>query len=244
DGDALSIGGNHTLHLLRRNVNVQIILFNNEIYGLTKGQYSPTSRQGTRTPSTPQGSIENPLGVCGFALGAGGRFVARAIDTDQAHLVEVLKRAHAHRGASFVDVFQNCVVYNDAVFESFTAKDVAKDMQVHLKHGEPMLFGKNRDRGLRLKPGKLELEIVTLGQNGITLDDVLVHDETDRMLAWVLASIGPPAFPVPIGVLFCNPASIYEDAVMAQVDEAHAKAPSPDLRDLLTAGGTWTVDGS
>src|SRR6185503_7058558 len=172
DGDALSIGGNHTLHILRRNVNVHLILFNNEIYGLTKGQYSPTSRRGTQSPSTPQGSIENPVSACAFALGASARFVARSVDTQQAHLVEVLKRAHDHRGASFVEVFQNCVVYNDAVFENFTGKEVAADMQLPLQHGKPMLFGKDRQRGLRLKPGKLEFEVVRIGENGVTEADI------------------------------------------------------------------------
>ncbi|MBI4419291.1 MAG: 2-oxoacid:ferredoxin oxidoreductase subunit beta [Gemmatimonadetes bacterium] len=240
DGDALSIGGNHTLHVLRRNLDVQIILFNNEIYGLTKGQYSPTSRRGTRSPSTPAGSVETPVSACAFALGAGARFVARSIDTAQAHLVDVLKRAHGHRGASFVEVFQNCVVYNDGVFENFTAKDVAPDMQLHLEHGEPMLFGKDRSRGLRLKPGALEFEIVTVGPNGITAADVQVHNERDRTLAWLLASLEPP-FPVAVGVLYCDPAPSYEHLVLAQVNEARAKQSRTDLRTLLTSGGTWTV---
>src|SRR5439155_1175689 len=140
DGDGLSIGGNHMLHVLRRNVDLQIVLFNNEIYGLTKGQYSPTSRRGTRSPSTPQGSIENPVSPCAFALGAGARFVGRAVDTQQADVVTLLKRAHAHKGASFVEVFQNCVVFNDGVFDSFTAKTAAPDAQLHLEHGKPLLF--------------------------------------------------------------------------------------------------------
>src|SRR5437868_7089615 len=140
DGDALSIGGNHTLHVLRRNVDLKVILFNNEIYGLTKGQYSPTSRRGTKTPSTPMGSVDNPVSPCQFALGAGARFVARTIDTAQPHLISVLKRAHAHRGASFVEVFQNCVVFNDGVFDNFTAKDNAAVNQLHLEHGLPLLF--------------------------------------------------------------------------------------------------------
>src|SRR5262249_36587642 len=141
DGDGLSIGGNHLLHVLRRNVDVQILLFNNEIYGLTKGQYSPTSRPGTKSPSTPARSLDQPVSPCAFALGAGARFVARSIDTMQAHQVEVLKRAHAHRGASFVELFQNCVVYNDGVFEDFAAKTVAADMQLPVVHGKPLRFG-------------------------------------------------------------------------------------------------------
>jgi 2-oxoglutarate/2-oxoacid ferredoxin oxidoreductase subunit beta len=164
DGDGLSIGGNHMLHVLRRNVDLKILLFNNEIYGLTKGQYSPTSRRGTKTPSTPRGSIDPALIPVAFALGAGARFAARAIDTQQAPLVEVLKRARAHRGAAFVEIFQNCVVFNDGVFEDFTARDVAADMQLHVEHGHPLVFGKERRRGLRLMPGRFELEVVTSGR--------------------------------------------------------------------------------
>ena len=159
DGDGLSIGGNHLLHVLRRNVDLQIILFNNEIYGLTKGQYSPTSRRGTHSPSTPSGSLDSPVSPCAFALGAGARFVARAVDTQQAPLVDVLKRAHAHHGASFVEVFQNCVVYNDGVFDAFTEKSVAAEQQLHVVHGQPLRFGKDQPRGLRLVPGKTNVYV-------------------------------------------------------------------------------------
>ncbi len=167
DGDGLSIGGNHMLHVLRRNVDLQIILFNNEIYGLTKGQYSPTSRRGTKSPSTPLGSLEYPVSACVFALGAGARFVARSVDTQQAHLVGVLKRARAHQGASFVEILQNCVVFNDAVFEHITGKAEAPDAQIVVEHGQPLLFGKSKEKGLRLVPGKLELEVVTVGENSV-----------------------------------------------------------------------------
>jgi 2-oxoglutarate ferredoxin oxidoreductase subunit beta len=242
DGDALSIGGNHTLHVLRRNVDLQIVLFNNEIYGLTKGQYSPTSRRGTRSPSTPQGSVEAPVSPCGFALGAGARFVARSVDTLQAHLVETLKRAHAHRGASFVEVFQNCVVYNDGVFAEVTERDVAPDRQLHVQHGQPLLFGADRRRGLRLKPGSLALEVVTVGENGVAGDDILRHDETNRTLAVLLASLEPPAFPAAFGVLYCDPAPTYEADVYAQVAAARGAGARPDLGALLRAGHTWTVE--
>jgi 2-oxoglutarate ferredoxin oxidoreductase subunit beta len=236
DGDGLSIGGNHMLHVLRRNVDLQIILFNNEIYGLTKGQYSPTSRRGTRSPSTPQGSIEYPVSACAFALGSGARFVARSIDTLQAHLVPTLKRAHAHRGASFVEILQNCVVFNDAVFDHITGKEVAPEAQVLVEHGKPLLFGKNKEKGLRLKPGKLELEIVTLGDR-ITAADVLVHDETNRPLAQLLATLEPP-FPVAMGVLYCNPAVPYEQEVHAQVAAARGIG---ELDALLNSERTWEV---
>jgi 2-oxoglutarate ferredoxin oxidoreductase subunit beta len=238
DGDGLSIGGNHLLHVLRRNVDLQIILFNNEIYGLTKGQYSPTSRRGTHSPSTPQGSLDNPVSPCAFALGAGARFVARAVDTQQAQLVDVLKRAHAHRGASFLEVFQNCVVYNDGVFDAFTEKSVAPEQQLHVVHGQPLRYGKERPRGLRLVPGRLELEVVTLGEGGITEADLLVHDETNRTLAVLLAALQPPAFPMALGVLYCDPATSYEREVEAQMAAA---GPQGELGELLKKGRTWQV---
>jgi 2-oxoglutarate ferredoxin oxidoreductase subunit beta len=241
DGDGLSIGGNHMLHVLRRNVNLVIILFNNEIYGLTKGQYSPTSRRGTRSPSTPTGSLDNPVSACQFALGAGARFVARAVDTQAAALVGVLKRAHGHAGASFVEVFQNCVVFNDGVFDNFTSKETAPDNQLHLEHGLPLLFGKNREKGLRLKPGRLELEVVTVGEGGVSLDEVLVHDERNRVMAQMLAGLEPPAFPVALGVLYCDPlGTSYDQDVAAQLASA---GPGGDLNGLLRAGRTWTVSG-
>lgn len=242
DGDGLSIGGNHLLHILRRNVDVQILLFNNEIYGLTKGQYSPTSRIGTRSPSTPAGSIDRPLSPCSFALGANASFVARAVDTNQKHMPDVLKRAHAHNGASFVEIYQNCIVYNDAVFADFTEKAVAADRQLLLEHGEPMIFGAERNKGLRLVPGKFELEVVTIGENGITEADILVHDETNRVLAGMLASLDIKTFPVAIGVLYCQEAESYDKAVYRQVSEVRASAKVKDLDQLLRRGNTWTVD--
>jgi 2-oxoglutarate ferredoxin oxidoreductase subunit beta len=238
DGDGLSIGGNHTLHILRRNVNVQICLFNNEIYGLTKGQYSPTSRQGTMSPSSPRGSLERPLSACSFALGAGARFVARSVDTLQKHLAEVLKRAHQHHGASFTEIFQNCIVFNDRAFADFTDKSIASDRQVHVEHGQPLLFGKDMNKGLRVKPGSLRLEAVTVGENGIGLDDLLVHDETDRTLAQLLVAMEPPELPVALGVIYCDPGPVYEDQVESRLDAACCG----DLNDLLRSGRTWCVD--
>src|SRR5256884_2152386 len=164
DGDGLSIGGNHMLHVLRRNVDLQIILFNNEIYGLTKGQYSPTSRRGTHSPSTPQGSIEAPVSPCAFAFGAGARFVARAVDTQQPDVVAVLKRAHGHRGASFVEVFQNCVVFNDGGFDHFTSKDKPGDAPLHVELRKPPVFGPKRERGLRATPRTVPLAVLPGGE--------------------------------------------------------------------------------
>ncbi len=243
DGDALSIGGNHLLHLLRRNIDLQFLLFNNEIYGLTKGQYSPTSRAGTRSPSTPLGSLDAPLSAALLALGAGGRFVARGVDTAQKLLPEILKRAHAHRGTSFVEILQNCIVYNDNVFGHITDREVAADAQIHLQHGEPLVFGKDRHKGLRLKPGSLRLEAVTLGENGVSAADLLVHDETSRPLAGLLAAMEPPALPVALGVLYCEPAPSYDQQVHDQMRSAQPNGRNRDLNGLLRRGHTWTVGG-
>lgn len=240
DGDALSIGGNHTLHVLRRNVDLQILLFNNEIYGLTKGQYSPTSRQGTLSPSSPQGSVDNPVSAGLFALGAGARFVARAVDRQQKHLIEVLKRAHQHRGASFVEIFQNCNVFNDGAFADFTDKAVAEENQILLEHGQPMLFGKDKSRGLRMKHGCSRLEVVQVGDGGVAAEDVLVHDEKDPNLAALLIAMEPPEHPVALGVVYCNPAATYENLVYARIS---TDAPgSGELSDLLRTGRTWRVE--
>ncbi len=241
DGDGLSIGGNHMLHVLRRNVDLNILLFNNEIYGLTKGQYSPTSREGTRTPSTPLGSVDHPLSATAFALGAGARFIARAVDTDQARLPATLKAAHAHRGASFVEIFQNCIVYNDGAFAAFTEKKTAPETQIHVAHGEPLRFGKDGGHGLRLNRQTLALEVVTIGEDGIGEGDLLVHDQTNKMLAGLLAAMEPPNFPVAMGVLYCDPAESYETAAHAQLEATKADAPAPDLAALLRNGHTWTV---
>ena len=241
DGDGLSIGGNHLLHVLRRNVDLQILLFNNETYGLTKGQYSPTSRVGTHSPSTPLGSVESPVSACAFALGAGARFVARSVDTQQKRLPEVLKRAHEHRGASFVEILQNCIVYNDGVFAEFTDREVAPEAQIHLKHGEPLVFGKQGERGLRLKPGTIEFEVVSLGEGGSGDAGVLVHDETNRPLALLLAAMAPPRFPVALGVLYCEPEPSFEAKLAAQTEEASRAGPA-DLKALLRQGPTWTVE--
>jgi len=241
DGDMLSIGGNHTMHALRRNVDLQILLFNNEIYGLTKGQYSPTSKIGTRSPSTPMGSIDNPVSAAQFALGVGGTFIARSSDILQKHLPEVLKRAHAHRGASFVEIFQNCIVYNDGAFKHFTEKSVQNEMQIHVEHGQPLLFGTDKSKGLILNTTAMRFEAVTLGENGVTEADITVHDETNRSLATMLAQMEPPNLPVALGVLYCESAPTYDSSVHAQIEHAR-KAGEGDLTKLLHRGQTWTVE--
>ena len=242
DGDGLSIGGNHMLHVLRRNLDLQILLFNNEIYGLTKGQYSPTSRPGTRSPSSPTGSVESSLNPAAFALGSGARFIARTIDTDQKRMPGVLARAHAHKGASFVEIFQNCIVFNDAIFADFTDKTVAADRQIFLEHGQPVTFGKESQFGIRRTPGDLTLEVVNLEEQGLTTDDLLVHDETDHLLATMLVNVsGTEGFPVVLGVIYCNPGESYDTQVSTQVEAAQEAKPNADMKELLYAGSTWEV---
>ena len=240
DGDGLSIGGNHMLHVLRRNVDLQILLFNNEIYGLTKGQYSPTSKVGTKSPSTPDGSVDLPLSPCVVALGANARFVARSIDTDLKPLGEVLKRAHEHKGASFVEIYQNCPVYNDGVFDYIKDKKSAAESRLILEHGKPLVFGKEGDKGLRFNARSMQLEVVTLG-DGISEDDLVVHDETNKVLAQMLASLRGPDFPEPVGVIYCNPAESYVDSVHDQRISVREVKSKPDMNALLRAGHTWTV---
>ncbi|MBD3648472.1 MAG: 2-oxoacid:ferredoxin oxidoreductase subunit beta [Pseudomonadales bacterium] len=243
DGDGLSIGGNHMIHVLRRNVDLQILLFNNEIYGLTKGQYSPTSRSGTRSPSTPDGSVDQPLLPCSFALGSGARFVARAIDTDMKPMTEVLKRAHAHKGTSFVEIYQNCPVYNDGIFEYIKDKKTAADTQLVLEHGKPLIFGKERDKGILLNSKTFHLEVVTIGENGVTEDDLLVHDETNKVMAQMLADLKTPDFPEPVGVIYCAPATAsYVTDVYNQRIKVREERGEGDLNALLRSGHTWTVE--
>ena len=237
DGDGLSIGGNHLMHALRRNVNLQILLFNNEVYGLTKGQYSPTSQPGMHSPSTPRGSLDAPANPALFALGAGGHFVARAVDTMAKHLPEVLKRAHAHQGAAFVEILQNCIVYNDGVFEEVTDKQTAADRQLLLEHGQALRFGSERQYGLRLNPRSLSLETVTLGEHGVSEDDLLIHDETNPILANLLARLHNP---MPLGVLYCNPSASYEQQVRSD-HQTGATVNGESLNALLRQGNTWTV---
>jgi 2-oxoglutarate ferredoxin oxidoreductase subunit beta len=241
DGDGLSIGGNHLVHALRRNVDLNIILFNNEIYGLTKGQVSPTSRRGTLSPTTPRGSVSNPISPATMALGVGARFVARSVDIRQAHLVEVLKQAHANAGASFVEIFQNCIVFNDGTFADFTDRSVASDTQLLVEHGRPLRFGADLEWGIRLDPTSFRLEVIRPGEDGTADEDVLVHDETSRPLATMLAALEPPGFPMALGVLYRDPAPTFERQVLAQVEP---ESEGRGLADLLYGGRTWTVESA
>ena len=200
DGDALSIGGNHLLHALRRNINLNILLFNNEIYGLTKGQYSPTSRVGTSSPSSPGGSLDTPVVPGRFALGAGATFIARAVDIDQKGLPQLLIDAKAHQGAAFVEILQNCIVYNKDVFDDVASKKTAADNQIVVRHGEPLCYGKDNNKGLALNAQSVALEAVAIGTNGVTIDDVVVFDETNPVLAQLLIDMASP-LPTALGII-------------------------------------------
>ena len=242
DGDGLSIGGNHTMHILRRNLDCQILLFNNEIYGLTKGQYSPTSREGTKTPSTPYGSVDHPARPAAFALGSGARFVARGFDVSK-NLPEVLTAAYHHKGAAFVEIFQNCIVYNKDVFNDFAAPKGAEDRQLWLKDGEPMLFGSEKTggvKGIALDRDNLCLKVVEVTDGDWEAAGVIVHDVTNRSIAHMLIEMPFGPFPMALGVLYDDPKPSFEQAVVAQNETASA-GKTPDLQKLLSMGQTWTV---
>jgi 2-oxoglutarate ferredoxin oxidoreductase subunit beta len=241
DGDALSIGGNHTIHMLRRNVGVKVLLFNNRIYGLTKGQYSPTSEKGKKAKSTPFGSLDQPFNVLSLAIGAEASFVARSVDVFQPHLKATLKRAAAHRGAAFLEILQNCNIFNDGAWEGLTERELRDDHVITLEHGQPLVFGKDRDRGIR--SNGLGLEVVRLG-DGVAEQDLLVHDERhpNPAYAFLLSRLETqPGFPTPIGVLRAVEAPRYEDEVKAQIDGVVAKRGAGDLTTLLRTGDVWEV---
>ncbi len=237
DGDGLSIGGNHLLHALRRNVGLKILLFNNEVYGLTKGQYSPTSRRGTRSPSTPDGSFDTPIVPGLFALGSGARFIARGIDVDKAGLEAVLAAAHRFDGAAFVEIFQNCIVYNDDVFGAFTAKERAADAQLRVEHGRPLVFGEDGSKGLAFDPRTLSLTVVDARERAA---DVLVHDETNATLAQLLLRLEPPEFPVALGVVYRNPEPSFEQEFLARHPTRMKRTAK--IAETLRRTNTWVVE--
>ncbi len=233
DGDGLSIGGNHMMHTLRRNLDLQILLFNNEIYGLTKGQYSPTSRLGTRSPSSPAGSIDPPLSPCAVALGAGGAFVARSIDTHAKHLSAVIGAGHAHKGTAFIEILQNCPIYNDGIFEPVKDRATAPDHRVEVEHGKPIVFGGEREKAIRLDRERLRLEVT-----GADAEDVLIHDESNPVLAQLLAAMGGPDFPIAIGVLYRRRQPSFDE----EFSRRKGKSREGNLAALLQGGNTWAVD--
>ncbi len=240
DGDGLSIGGNHLIHILRRNLNVNILLFNNRIYGLTKGQYSPTSEVGKVTTSSPVGSIDAPFRPLSLALGAEATFVARVIDTDAKMMQEVLMAAHAHQGTSLIEIYQNCNVFNDGAFADITNKEDKLDRQLALKAGEPMRFGKDGSKAIIMKNERLT--VATVGEDGVSEDDVLVHDPAnpDPSMAFWLTRFEHPEFPVPVGVFRSVERPCYDESFARQIDEASSE--KTELRDLLYGGDTWTVE--
>ncbi|OYW47521.1 MAG: 2-oxoacid:ferredoxin oxidoreductase subunit beta [Novosphingobium sp. 12-63-9] len=241
DGDGMSIGGNHTMHIIRRNVNVQILLFNNEIYGLTKGQYSPTSRLGTNSPTSPLGSVDRPASPCAFALGSGARFIARAYDVSK-ELSGVLKAAHAHKGASFVEIFQNCIVYNKDVFAEFTEKANANTGQLWLQDGQPMLFNKGT-QGITLDLETLSLKVVEVIDGDWKAAGVIVHNVKNRAIAHMLVEMPFGPFPMALGVIYDDPRPTYETTVLEQ-DAKAREGKSANLAALLAKGQTWTVSGT
>lgn len=240
DGDALSIGGNHFIHLLRRNVDVTLVLFNNRIYGLTKGQYSPTSPQGQVTKSTPMGALDHPMNPIKLALGAEATFIARSIDVHIKHLGETLYRAAMHRGTSVVEVYQNCNVFNDGAWSYAQDKATRLDTTIELEHGKPLIFGKNRDKGVRLNG--LTPEVVDLSSGKYSPDDLLFHDEkADPALVNILTRMQHPEFPEPIGVFRAIEQPVYESLMDDQIDQAVEKRGAGDLNKLFHAGDTWQV---
>ncbi len=240
DGDGLSIGGNHLLHCMRRNVNLNLLLFNNRIYGLTKGQYSPTSLPGHKTKSSPMGSVEQSFNPISIALAAECTFIARTVDVYQKHMGDTFKAAAAHQGTSFVEIYQNCIIFNQHAWNHVTDPENREENVLYLEHGKPMLFGKNRDKGIRLNG--VRPEVVALGE-GVTEDDLLVHDAhaEDPTLAYLLSRMEPPYFPVPVGVFRAVQKPTFAELMLRQNEEARARRGAGDLRKLFMDSDTWEV---
>jgi 2-oxoglutarate ferredoxin oxidoreductase subunit beta len=240
DGDGLSIGGNHMIHMLRRNLNIKVLLFNNQIYGLTKGQYSPTSVLGQVTKSTPQGVIDYPFVPVSLALGAGATLVARCMDRDPKHLQEVIRRAETHHGSAFIEIYQNCNVFNDGAFFQFTEKETRDDSVVYLEHKKPLVFGKELGKGIRLNG--FTPEVVSVKDGPYTVSDLLVHDENDLTLAFILANmIHNPALPRPMGVFVSLDRPTYEEQLRDQVSRAKSRKGNMTLQQVLDGDETWII---
>ena len=241
DGDGLAIGGNHFIHANRRNINLNMILLNNRIYGLTKGQYSPTSPRGFVSKSSPYGTVEDPFRPAELCFGARGHFFSRAVATDAQGTVEILKAAHAHKGAAVCEILQNCVIFNDGTHESVYSKEGRKKNAIYLEHGKPMIFGENNEYGL-MQEG-FGIKVVKIGENGITVDDLLVHDAhcEDNTLQLKLAMMEGPDYPIALGVIRDVDAPTYDDAVTAQIEEVKAKKPYHSFAELLETNDIWEV---
>jgi 2-oxoglutarate ferredoxin oxidoreductase subunit beta len=245
DGDGLSIGGNHLLHTVRRNLDLQILLFNNRVYGLTKGQYSPTSLLGMRTKSTPSGSIDHPIDPIAFALGAGATFVARTIDVDSAHLQETLRRAHQHRGTAFVEILQNCPVFNDDAWSELQNRKTRTEASLQLEDGKPLVFGRDgAKRGIHMAGGVASVIDLADGDDPVE-QGVVIHNENSESTSYAsaLSTLRRPDFPLPVGVFRAVEKPCYEDMLTEQVDRAIEQRGPGELRDLLHSGDTWVVEG-
>ncbi len=243
DGDLLSIGGNHFIHACRRNIGIKIILFNNRIYGLTKGQYSPTSEKGKKTKSTPYGSVDYPFNPLSLAIGSGATFVARSLDRDAKHLQAMMKRAAEHKGIAFIEVFQNCNIFNDGAFELLTEKDTKPDYVLYIEHNKPMVFGKNNDKGIRLDG--LTPQVVDISNGHYSINDLWVHDEFDKnsFRAHILSKFDEiDGFPTPIGIFNQNFKTTYEEDFHAQINNVTKTKGEGDLKKLLFSGNIWEVN--
>lgn len=242
DGDSMAIGGNHFIHLIRRNIDINVLLFNNQIYGLTKGQYSPTTPMGQITKTSPHGTIEHPFIPGELVIGARGTFFARGLDTNPKLMTTIMKAAAEHDGASIVEILQNCVIYNDKTHKLITSKETRHDNQLVIEHGKPMIFGKDNEKGIRLNE-KYELEVVTIGENGITEDDLLVHDmkNPDPTVHLKLARMMPPEFPAVLGVIRSVDAETYDDLMVKQIAHQQEVSNIKCMDDLLNSGDTWEM---
>ncbi|HTK81628.1 MAG TPA: 2-oxoacid:ferredoxin oxidoreductase subunit beta [Bacteroidota bacterium] len=240
DGDGLSIGGNHLIHMCRRNLDIKILLFNNQIYGLTKGQYSPTSEFGKVTKSTPYGSVDHPFNPLLVALGAEASFVARTLDRDPKHMQAVIKRAAEHKGTSFVEIYQNCNVFNDGAFFTWTEKDTKDDNVIFLENGKPMVFGKEKNKGIVLDG--FTPKVVSLADGKHSMSDLMVHNERDTMLSFILARMSSfPDLPRPVGVVYSTERPLYEVEMSRQIQDSIKKQGEGNLEKLLNHGETWTI---
>jgi 2-oxoglutarate/2-oxoacid ferredoxin oxidoreductase subunit beta len=242
DGDSMAIGGNHFIHIIRRNMDVNILLFNNQIYGLTKGQFSPTSPVGTVTKTSPHGTIEHPFNPGELVMGAQGTFFARVTDNNPKMMTEAMFEAAKHDGTAVIEMLQNCIIFADKAHASITSRDLRDDFQLHLKHGEPMIFGKEKNKGIRINGTKLE--VVTVGENGFTLKDILVHDQysLDPGIHLMLAKLSPPEFPVALGVIRSASFSTYDDQVAEQIKTAKQNGSIKCVDDLLNSGDVFEID--
>lgn len=241
DGDSMAIGGNHFIHLLRRNIDINILLLNNKIYGLTKGQYSPTTPHGSKTKTSPDGTIENPFIPGELAMGAQGTFFARVVDTEPKRMKEVFIEAAKHKGTSLVEILQNCVIFNNKIHQEITGKDVRDDHQIYLEHGKPMIFGKEKNKGLVLKDSRLEVR--TIGENGITIDDILVHDahRPDDAIHYMLTRMTLPELPVATGIIRSYGGNVYEEILEEQIATAKQQTRIKNMNELVNSGNVWEI---